>query len=241
MSEDMSDLIGDEPEPTAAAAPSREIVPRKKFKHSQERMLTLLIAMRAMPVEGDACLLAGISRSCLVYWLKRSSEGGPGDGYDVPERWWTDSPDYDEPVRFHTAWDDAKTFGVDSIEKAAINKALGQLEPQVFQGRVIYQLDPDLVDLGATGAAAYLRDENGKPIPETVMKQDSDLMQFILKARKPEVYGNKQSIDITHQGGVLVVGVQAKSAEEVTQLENDYRQKGVPPIIFDEGSFNDVA
>ena len=69
--------------------------------------------------------------------------------------------------------------------KSAIWEAHQKLEDEMFQraffgydkvlthrGRVMYKIDQDLVGLGYQGPDAYLRDENGNPVPETVHKVD---------------------------------------------------------------------
>lgn len=233
--QDLLDLLGPEPEVAPAPEPAEPapLTPGRALQrrsrsyqvkgklNSPARLKLLLTAIGEMPVATDACKRAGISYSSLKYWLTKSSEGAPGDGFDVvllPG---------EEPVRFHEAWDHAMLYGVEKVEKAAIDKALGVLEPLTFQGRVIYKLDPDLLSLGLVGHEAYLRDANGQPVPETVLKQDPDLMQFILKARKPEVYGNKQQIDVNHRGGVLVVSAVATTSEALIENSKDFRANAV--------------
>ena len=45
----------------------------------------------------------------------------------------------------------------------------------------MYKIDQDLVGLGFEGPDAYLRDENGNPVPETVRKEDTKAMRFCLE------------------------------------------------------------
>lgn len=232
---DLLDLLGPEPE-VAPAPPAPEVkalTPGRAMQrrsrsylvkgklNSPARLKNLLTAIGEMPVATDACMRAGISYSTLKYWLTKSNEGAPGDGFDVAVM------PGEDPIRFHDAWESAMLYGVERVEKAAIDKALGVLEPLTFQGRVIYKLDPDLLSLGFAGHEAYLKDANGQPVPETVLKQDPDLMQFILKARKPDVYGTKQQIDVNHRGGVLVVSAVATSSAALAENSADFRADAV--------------
>ena len=75
-----------------------------------------------------------------------------------------------------------------------------------YRGRVIYKIDQGLVGLGYEGPEAYLKDENGNPVPETIRKKDPKAMRFILKSQRPEKYGKNPKIDTSHEGGVLVIG-----------------------------------
>ena len=57
------------------------------------------------------------------------------------------------------------------------------------RGRVVYKIDQDLVGLGFQGPDAYLRDENGNPVPETVRKVDTKAMRFILEWYRRDTWG----------------------------------------------------
>ena len=163
-------------------------------KYSPTRLRVILNAIKTIPVVVNACATAGISRGSLNYYLAKSQKG------ELPPLLWDG-----ETKPFHEHYADAMQNGVDLVEQAAFVRATGYQEPGVYQGRVQYRFDPDLIALGFQGEAAYLRDSKGQPIPEMITKQDPDLIQFILKNRRPEVYGNKQSIDVNHKGGVLVL------------------------------------
>ena len=54
---------------------------------------------------------------------------------------------------------------------------------------MIYKIDQGLVGLGYQGADAYLKDENGNPVPETVRKEDMKAMQFWLEWHRPDTWG----------------------------------------------------
>jgi hypothetical protein len=160
---------------------------------------------REMPVIRVICERARVTRAGLAYWIKKSAAGeiGCGDGFDVTIN--------GETRRFHDWYYDAFSDGVDRVEEAAFKLANGtHMEALSYRGRVNYQEDPDLLALGFEGPEAWKRDKNNRPIPEAIAKLDPDMTRFILKAHRPERYINTQKIDVTHKGGVLVVGTQMK-------------------------------
>lgn len=193
-------------------------------KHSHDRMIRVLSAAATIPIRGDICMLAGISYTTLKYWLQSSKDGVPGDKYDVYLIEDDDAP----PQRFHDAYDEAEKIGVDRIERAAFQMSLGQREPLVFQGRQMFRHDPEMVALyGYECTQTYLLDKYGAPVPETIIKQDPDMIRFILKSRKPEIYGNKTTVDMNVRGGVLVVG-EKESAKLITdQSDQSYKADAV--------------
>lgn len=255
--EDLTDLLGPEPEaevlvdetpvepksrPMGEA--SRALLERSRSydvrraiakKNTPERLGRLLKAASENAVANSACLRAGISYSTLKYWLQKSSEGAPGDGFDIVlgENDETDNPD--NTIRFHDAWDYAMQAGVANVEAVVMKRSIGYREVLTYQGRVIYKKDPRLTGLGLTPEEEYLLDEFGAPVPETVDKMDPDLAMFILTHRKPEVYGKKATIDMNVRGGVLVVGARAATSEALNVIEEEYRREGRPAVTFDEG------
>lgn len=214
--------------PTRLGLPATTSISKK----SQERMLLICKYMCDIPITAEACRNAGISITCLKNWLSKSNDGVPGDGFDliVDD---TMPPEEREFVRFHEAYDNAMQWGLGRVEGAAFKLAMPHEEVLTYQGRVIYREDPQLVIEGKVGPAAWLRDDNGNPIPESIMKQDPDMLMFVLKARMPHVYGSKQIHDHTIRGGVLVVAAKAVTSEEVSVLEKKYRDQAID-VEFDE-------
>jgi hypothetical protein len=70
----------------------------------------------------------------------------------------------------------------------------------------MYKIDQGLAGPGYQGPDAYLRDEDGNPIPETVRKVDMKAMLFILEWYRPNTWSKHPKIDGPREGGVLVIG-----------------------------------
>ena len=60
--------------------------------------------------------------------------------------------------------------------------------------------------LGYQGPDAYLRDENGNPVPETVHKVDTKAQLSVLKRLRANRWRKHSKIDGPREGGVLVIG-----------------------------------
>jgi hypothetical protein len=90
---------------------------------------------------------------------------------------------------------------------------LGYDKVLTYRGRVMYKIDQGLEGLGFQGPDAYLKDENGNPIPETIRKVDMKAMRFILEWYRPGTWGKHPKIDAPHEGGVLVIGDVTKKPE----------------------------
>ncbi len=177
-------------------------------KNTPERLRLLLNQVTQLPNVTRACGVAGISSSTLRYWLAKSAKGQPGDGFDVEYE--------DQMARFHEHWFEAIQTGVQMVEDAYMNRAInGYWETLHHQGRVAYQFDQDLLNLGLTGSDAYLLDEDGKPIPERIEHQDPEVMRDVLRARRRDVWGLREQIDVMHKGGVMVVTGPARTSAEL--------------------------
>lgn len=259
---DLDDLLGPEPVPATVEenlvdaappeatplTPSQALLRRSRSypttyaakKNKPELMKRALLYVSQIPVTADCARRLGKSPTTLNYWLQKSRDGAPGDGFDVDLGPNDENGTPDNTIRFHEAWDIAMTAGVENVEAITMRRATGYDETLTYQGRVQYKYDPaKLAESRELGLPEYvpenyLLDEWGAPVPETVYKMDPDLAMFILKARKPQVYGNRASLDVNVKGGVLVVGMQATSPEELNQIESDYRKNGQPSVVFDD-------
>ena len=76
----------------------------------------------------------------------------------------------------------------------------------IAMGGVTYKSDKLRLDLGYQGPDAYLRDENGDPVVETIGKMDPKMLLRVLEWKRPDTWGKHPKIDVPHQCGVLVVG-----------------------------------
>jgi hypothetical protein len=242
------DPLAEEPENLVDAAPpnikpktsgralleraARYPVNRAASKCTPENLNRALAYAREMPVGGDVARRLGISYTTLKYWLQSSLEGTMGDRYDIP------SDDGENTTRFHVAWDDAMLVGAHAAEKAMIKRATGYEEVLIYKGRVQYKYDPKKLalsrELGLPEEVPenYLVDQFGAPVPETVEKQDPDLVMFFLKAKHPDY--KAKPIDVNVRGGVLVVGMKIAAPEDLNLLEEEYRRVGTPLVTFDE-------
>jgi hypothetical protein len=208
-------------------------------KRTPEVMLRIVQQLSKLPVAKDAALANGVTTHAIKLWLTKSRLGQPGDGFDLvmnPD----DDPSEHVIVRFHDAYDQALKDGAQEVYRAALTRALGYREPLTFQGRVIYKLDPEKVRLGMEGMDAYLLDDEGRPVPESVEKQDPDLMQFLLKGLIPETFGNRTKIEMEGKiSGVLVVAQKAVSGADLNAEEKLYTKEKLQVTFEDDGDGDD--
>jgi hypothetical protein len=115
--------------------------------------------------------------------------------------------------RFHEHFNECRDTALQVVEDAFISYGLKHYEVLSDKGRVIYQIDPGLDGLGFTGVAAYLLDEDGRPIPERIEKQDPEVLEKVLRAYRRDRWGSHDTLDVSVRGGVMVVGVRAKPKE----------------------------
>jgi hypothetical protein len=116
------------------------------------------------------------------------------------------------------------------LEEVAFRLATGYDEIQTYKGSVRYKIDPVLSSLGHRGPDAYLKDENGNPVPETVPKFDPKMIRWLLERRLPDKYGKRPKTGVTHKTGVLVVGVPSKTEK----LEKEFGgEQQIQDVEFD--------
>ena len=168
-------------------------------------MRIVLECLREYPVLSDAASKAGIHRKTLAYWIKCSEAGN--DGYDI--EW------QGEIWRFHEHCRTAIEEAHDKILAAAWDIAMGG---------VVYKNDEFLLSLGYEGPDAYLKDENGIPVLETVRKANPKMLRFLLELLRPDKWGKHQKRDVPHNGGVLVIGDVTKKPENSSAASIKARQ-----------------
>jgi len=195
-------------------------ISRHGKKRSPENLRLILDSLAEYPVKIDAAKKAGIHRRTLDYWLKCSAAGR--EGYVLEWQGVT--------AKFHEHFLSAIEEGVDNLKGVAHQRALGYDEVLTYQGRVVYKLDPQLVAIGCQGHEAYLRDENGNPVPETIRKQDPKMIRWLLERLRPGIYGNDRDLGDTQRGGVLVVG-RGSNTQKLGNEFGDERQ--IPDVEFD--------
>ena len=160
---------------------------RKLSPERIRRMLIVIESLRERPILSYAASKAGIHRKTLAYWIKRSKAGD--DGYDIKSQ--------GEILRFHEHCEAAIGEARDKVLAAAHDIAMGG---------VVYKYDEHLLSLGHRGSAAYLRDDNGTPVVETVRNKNPKMLRFLLEWLRPEKWGKPRKIDVPRTGGVLVIG-----------------------------------
>ena len=202
-------LLGDRSRPRESTSPPTPVkesaekqkppagILRSTPKLCPELMLLVLDALAERPFLYRAANKAGIHRKTLAYWIRRSEAGD--NGYDIEWQGLT--------WRFHehcksAIWE-AEVKLLDSMFERAL---FGYDKVLTRRGRVVYKIDQDLVGLGFQGPDAYLRDENGNPVPETVRKVDMKAMRFILEWYRPDTWGKHPKRNAPREGGVLVIG-----------------------------------
>jgi hypothetical protein len=173
---------------------------------------------------------AGIHRRTPEYWLKCSAAGH--EGYDLEWR--------GETAKFHEHYISAMDEGGGHLEEVAFRLATGYDEILTDKGRVSYKFDPVLLSLGRRGPDAYLKDENGNPVPETVPKCDLKMARWFLERRLPDKYGKDRKMDVrkmdvTHKTGVLVIGVPSKTEKLEKEFGGEQQNQDVE-FHVDDGS-----
>jgi hypothetical protein len=149
---------------------------RKRSAERMRRMRIVLDSLRECPILSIAASKAGIHRKTLEYWRKRSAAGDAG--YDLV---WEDIE-----WRFHEHCQTAIKEAHDKIVQAAWD---------MTKECVVYKTDPLLLALGFEGRDAYLRDENGYPVPETVHHAKPKMVRLVLEHVRPDKFGKDRKID----------------------------------------------
>jgi hypothetical protein len=172
-------------------------IARSTPKLSPKIMRIVLNSLRKRPIRYLAALAAGIHPKTLAYWIRRSEAGD--DGYDI--RW------QGITQRFHEHCESAIDEAHQKLEDEWLRRAINGYEKVLtHRGRVVYKIDQELAARGFQGPDAYLRDENGKPVPETIHKEDTKAQLYVLKRHRSGTWGKRPKIDAPREGGVLIIG-----------------------------------
>ena len=172
---------------------------RKLSPERMRRMRIVLDSLAECPILSHAASKAGIHRKTLEYWIKCSKAGN--DGYDIELE-----GEYSEGEiwRFHEHCESAIEDAHDKVLAAAHDIAMGG---------VVYKNDALLLSLGYESPDAYLRDENGTPVVETIRNPNLKMARFYLELRRPDEFGKHRKIDVPRTGGVLVISGAPKKPE----------------------------
>jgi hypothetical protein len=127
----------------------------------------------------------------------------------------------EEPTPFHQAVDEALQDWCDSDLRETLHRqATGYDDPVIFQGRQAYVqdtsggLDKMRID-PVTGMAHWppKLDADGQPIPLTIRKINTPILQQVSKAHLPE-YREKTEIDVTSGGKPIFFPAKSASVED---------------------------
>lgn len=163
----------------------------------------------------------GIDVSSVYVWLRESKAAMKrgDDPSDFLFEFQGEGPRY-----FHQWAKQANSACISDIEANARMRARdGYYRVCRFQGRTVYQIDPDLEELGFDGPEAYRRDPvTRQPLPEMEwIPPSTDLVIAILQA-KSESYKRRSSVDVNMNGrvslGVTTVGGPPQRAQIAAPL-----------------------
>ncbi|MGC4396004.1 hypothetical protein [Hydrogenophaga sp. T2] len=170
-------------------------------------MLLFLSALSDGATIGEAAHEAGVDRTTVYHWKERDAD-------------------------FARAWDEALEEGTERLEREAVRRAMvGVEEPVIYQGQLtpVWETNPDgtpklveVEEVGDSGAPVKVRKPVQARNPDgslkylTVNRPSDTLMIFLLKARRPNTYRERGSLQLTGAGdkplapavaagGVLVV------------------------------------
>ena len=163
-------------------------VGRKRTPACMLRFLDILLECGVLSV---AARKAGIHPKTVAYWRKRSAAGDAG--YDLEWR--------GETWKFHEHCESAIEEAHEKPLDAAHDMAMGG---------VVYKYDPLFLSCDYVGPDAYLKDENGDPVVETVREPNPKMLRFYLEWKLPDEFGKRRKIDIPRNCGVLVIGAVPK-------------------------------
>lgn len=153
-----------------------------------------LAALRNMPIVRHACEAVQINRAT-AYDARNADE------------------------TFAAAWDEALEEGIDRAEQAAFTRGVdGWHEPVIDKGRLAYAYERT-VDEDGKETYRPLLDDKGQPVPLTIKKHSDGLLQFVLKGRRRNVFGDKTELTGAGGGPLAVVDDTKKAARIAALLE----------------------
>jgi hypothetical protein len=185
-------------------------------KKNTETFVELCDLLCVQPFYTSAANILGVDQSTIFRWIQASQRN--------PEAYTFEWMDCLAPLHIHIR--SACRVNAHVIESQARKMALeGFEEPVFFQGRPQWKEREDLVGVPDDELELFYgvkdrweRDANGNRVQLTVRHKPSDaLVLKILAAAFPRVYGTNISHEVSHTGGVMVIG--ARDAKPVIEAK----------------------
>jgi hypothetical protein len=189
-------------------------------KKSLEHFAAYLDVLQGTCSYAETSRALGQAESTIYRWLSDSKRAAVHP--EGPSEFFFAYGEVGEAKWLHEHVRDCITTSIEEIESAARGRArYGTWTIAKFQGKTVYQTDPDLEQLGFTGPEAYRRDPiTGEPLPELVWSPPStDLVQLVLQAHSKK-YRRQSSIsmDVNNRvsGGVMIIGGNKPAVQNIT-------------------------
>jgi hypothetical protein len=193
-------------------------------KKSTERFIAFLDILQGTTSYAETSRALGQNPTTIWRWLAASKKDA--EHPEQPSEYKFAYGEGDEIKYLHQHVRDAVNMSIEEIESAARGRARsGHYTKSMFQGRVIYQTNPNYDDpemrelLGITDP--WLRDRNGDRIPELVWHAPStDLVQMILQAHSKKYRRQSQvNVDVNNRlsGGVMLLNGNQPAARIASQ------------------------
>jgi hypothetical protein len=209
-------------------------------KKSAETFTALCDAVsQSLPYE-TAAKTIGIGAATLWRWIKESREGRPEYVFDYQG----------ERMALHDAMKQCSSISYVAILQSAEHRARYGVYVQAhYKGRPQWQEDPALMpfsdeELERLGLDRWLRDERGQLVPVLIWEPPPvQLIQTVLAARFPKLYGHKQQIEVTKSGGVSVIKHEHSYARPPEPVVAKPVEVIAPPpeIVVEEPEVEEIA
>jgi hypothetical protein len=186
-------------------------------KKSTDQFCAYLDVLSETLKYAETSRVLGLHPSTIFHWLKASKAAAAH-----PEQQSEFYFDYaGQPGWLHEHVRGVITVSIEEIESAARSRALhGHTSIARFQGRTVYQRDPELIGRPELVEFLGLPDDllrdpvTGHPVPEIIVHAPStDLVAMVLQAHS-KIYRKQSSVSVDLNarvsGGVMVIGGQQK-------------------------------
>lgn len=196
----------------------------RELHTDKEKMVRFILAFTSTGRFDIARRAAKISRRRLYRFRSLSEQDPKNPDFQIV------LDEGEEPIAFHIAWKEAVYESCDNMEDALSELGIGYDEPVIWQGGMCYLLDPEPNPI--TGEREPKVDMDGEPIPLTMRKRSETALYRMLKVRRPKEWGDKdQNLNVNLRGGVLVVPVPARNAEEYFERMGEHAEPQTPEAL----------